>query len=280
MPTLGPDPRLAPRPDLNAPRWVALRSRLESRHPDAEIEEIEAMINQFVEDDLETRTAEWLAQRDEAEEQPPARSPSPQPPQIPGTRRRENDVGELPEIVPGAGITGRDVVRAHPFAAERLRQRKYVGLYYFTRAGLAEAAKLPSSDAAGMFLDPDSGTLRSGIKESKNFRPDSELTWEEWTYAKSGFISAMEDSKWPQPYLDMYQQFFVNLESDPIRRSDPVLGDKVLIDYLHHARKEFHAHIEAKLPCDLSVISPTLMANARARVYQGEAARHSYPRPA
>lgn len=286
MVELGPNPQLEPRPDLNAPRWVALANVLGNRHPHLGEDEIIDMVNQFIDDDLAARTAEWTARRDE-HQFPPSRTPTPPPlpplppppppaplpPQPSALQHRESTACDLPEIIPGRAISGRDVVRIHPFAADKLRKFKYVGLWYFTEAALEEAAKLPQSEGAAIYLDTDTMKLRNGIKEAKNYKRDIDLTWAEWTFAVSGYLTAMEDHNWPRAYLDMYSQFFANVQHHPIRRADRALGQKILIDYLHHARDEFHIRAAAKIPCDLATISATLLEDAKARVRNEEATR-------
>lgn len=50
MVELGPNPQLEPRPDLTAPRWVALANVLGNRHPDLSEDEILDRVNQFIDD--------------------------------------------------------------------------------------------------------------------------------------------------------------------------------------------------------------------------------------
>lgn len=166
----------------------------------------------------------------------------------------------------------------HPYVTYRLRKRKHVGIWYFTKDGLAEAKTLPrSTDSDLMFLkDTTTGVVALGpswSKGSQNFVEDKDLTWYEWTYAKMAFTDAMQDCGWSQELLAMYAQFFTDIDYHELRRIDRVLGDRNLTYYLHHARLDLHAKIETDMKGDFAAICPKRLEAPATRIRDEEMIR-------
>lgn len=227
--------------------------------------------NEIDEDHLDVLVAQWNFRRGDDTLHDPAPHP--------GLRHPPKGPLPLPPLRPGHMLSGKPLTRLHPYATDRMRKRKHVGLWYFTRAGLEEAETLPCYPDShwSLFRNTETEVVAVGpswAKGSKSFVEDKDLSWYDWTFAKITFTEVMQDNEWPQKVLDEYRQFFTNLDYHNLRRSNPVTGDRVLTDYLHYARLDFHAQMDNGVEGDLATICPQRLEWSETRIRNEEDAKY------
>ncbi|KAJ3725436.1 hypothetical protein C8R42DRAFT_536594, partial [Lentinula raphanica] len=99
---------------------------------------------------------------------------------------------------------------------------------------------------------------------SSNAKPDSDLTWEQIVRAKTAFINALPNGGYPARFIDMFVQFYVNLELHPELQIPG--GDRLLILYHAEMRRAWYLANEQGRPFDLSQISEPVMSQCREKI--------------
>ncbi|KAJ3816133.1 hypothetical protein F5880DRAFT_390702 [Lentinula raphanica] len=162
----------------------------------------------------------------------------------------------------------------HPYAQRRISQRKFVELWYFTPEATEEARdqrRKPETSTFRLATNEDEDgrdgaaafTLigTHSTRPSPNVKPDSELTWEQILRAKTVFLNALPNGGYPPRFVDMFAQFYVNLDLHD--ELDKVDGDKLLILYHAEMRRAWYLANEHGKPFDLSIISTPVMEQCR-----------------
>ncbi|KAN0084278.1 hypothetical protein V8E55_007782 [Tylopilus felleus] len=114
--------------------------------------------------------------------------------------------------------------RPADYAIKRVEARKHVPLWYFSREGLREAARVvrqsdENDTLAVTKADEGQVTVRSAgsLTASKNAKLDHQLTYSEFMYAKNLFLTAIDNAKWGDDAIDSFNWFFHNLDNHPMR---------------------------------------------------------------
>ena len=144
---------------------------------------------------------------------------------------------------------------------------KYVHLWYFTREGLEEAASVVRiADEVNEPLTiarEDEGTvtlkLVHTVGPSKNVKPDNNLSFSDFLFAKNIFLRCIEDAKWGNDVVDSYNWFFHKLETHELRHESE-RGEKALVNYAAHVRQDWHDKMNQKCGFNIANINEELVA--------------------
>ena len=108
------------------------------------------------------------------------------------------------------------------FTIHKLKERDYVELHYFTLEGCTEDLKHNHTIAQDTFTftkADDSLLLKpmASHKPSNKVTPDEDLTWHQMSIGKTTLLHHMGRTGWPDQYIMALTEFYLNLESHPMR---------------------------------------------------------------
>ena len=145
------------------------------------------------------------------------------------------------EFDPDAHITTTLSARPADYAIKQIEAHKHVPMWYFSREGLHNAARLVRQADENDTLtvaktDEGQVTMRSAasLVASKNAKLDHQLTYTEFMFAKNLFLTAIDNVKWGDDTVDSFNWFFHNLDNHPIREEGE-RGEKALLLYASRA---------------------------------------------
>lgn len=131
------------------------------------------------------------------------------------------------------------------FALNKLKNFKYVELWYFTPEARDEAAKsdFTVDDDAFSLTEIDGViSLVPMLRGSPNVLRDEELSWEKMIEAKIDMLDRMDETGWPSEYTQCLSDLFTKLSwHDTLSEPD---GRKILATYVARARHEWHRQLE------------------------------------
>ncbi|KAK1216423.1 hypothetical protein PQX77_020943 [Marasmius sp. AFHP31] len=171
------------------------------------------------------------------------------------------------------------------FASQKIRNREYVELDYWTLKGLNAATKSNSNTPSNntfTFLQGDDGglTLQPTLSNisSKSVRPDNQLTFAEMSTAKTGMLEDIKQSNWPDKHVLALVTFFHHLENHPYRREEH--GEDMLVQYQAKTRKEWFRQLKENegQAFDISFISPALLLSTKEK-YHDDLRNKKYKEP-
>ncbi|KIN99913.1 hypothetical protein M404DRAFT_29967 [Pisolithus tinctorius Marx 270] len=109
------------------------------------------------------------------------------------------DTGKMVPTVPR--------IRPSEYVIIRLEAFKHVSLRFFTREGLKGGA---------------------GLVDSKHDKPDNDLSFIEFLFAKNYFLAQLELTKWPARVIGAFHRFFFYIETHELRLEEEC-GERVLL---------------------------------------------------
>ena len=119
-----------------------------------------------------------------------------------------------------ATITARPV----DYAIKHIKAHKHVPLWYFTREGLCEAMhvvrQLDKTNALDVTKSEEGQvTVCSAgpLVMSKNAKPNHQLPYAEFMFAKNLFLTAIDNVKWGDNMVDSFNWFFHHLDNHLMR---------------------------------------------------------------
>ncbi|EIN11315.1 hypothetical protein PUNSTDRAFT_98407 [Punctularia strigosozonata HHB-11173 SS5] len=144
-------------------------------------------------------------------------------------------------------VADSDASQVSAYALQRLKQYKFVHLWYFGGEGKREAtenAMVASEDVFYMARDGDGVALRlsSSACASKNCKEDKDLDWRLFTIAKAGLLKEMGNVGWSQEVVQDFVDFFHSIETHSIRNEK--YGVASLLIYEQEVRQEWHLTYE------------------------------------
>jgi len=152
--------------------------------------------------------------------------------------------------------------RPSQYAIQKLKQFKYVELWYFSPDGYRDAARESRStadDALGITKNDDVLTLKptASVKASKNALLDHELPIAEFFQAKNTFLQQAKMANWPEKHINALSFFYWNLEVHPMRILPH--GDKIILTYASRVRHQWHDDLKADTAGNISTINLNLI---------------------
>lgn len=181
------------------------------------------------------------------------------------TKLRDFEDNSVVRTTPAAG-------RPSKFALKKLADFEYVELYYFTVEACREAAeheRTVAEEAFTLSKVDDTMALKpiGAYKSSSKAVPDSRLTWNEVSIAKTKLLQAMQDAQWPAKHLVALAGFFVNLDAHEIREEEE--GELALVQYQAEVRREWMDALTgsgSQKPFDISVINEERLRRIAAKI--------------
>ncbi|KAF8999605.1 hypothetical protein BDQ17DRAFT_1246359 [Cyathus striatus] len=79
-----------------------------------------------------------------------------------------------------------------------------------------------------------------------------------------------KDDVWPKEVVDSFSNFYMQLDSHPIREEEN--GDEALVIYHARARKEWHDRLANKEGMNLAIINEDLLTNIQLKLVTKRAA--------
>lgn len=162
-----------------------------------------------------------------------------------------------------------------PAVRLRLEAGKQLELWHFTRHGLDELRRNPTSvgyDDMQLAHSNDSGTVimtsAHDLAKSKNLIPDQLLAWDDFTQAAPRLIDAMEETGWLPVNVAMFAAFFGNIQL-LANTSDPEDLDELrraLLLYQAEVRTQWHNTLRTKHACNIAEICEPVLAKHLHRV--------------
>lgn len=163
-----------------------------------------------------------------------------------------DDDAQPPDILP------RQISR---FALETLEKFEWIHLWYFTRAGILDAAASSSGvpENSLNLRQTDNGYVidyEKAAKPSRNVVKDEDLEWPEIMEARHNLLEAV--ANWPMKNRMALASFFVQLEKLKSFGS----SDKALVIYQARIRRLWHAGLKGRAkPFNIGNINMSTLAS-------------------
>lgn len=165
-------------------------------------------------------------------------------------REKERKKPKLNPMIRNKPVSTTSITQPSAYARERLKQRKYVELYYFTIEGCEEAARYDHTIAKDTFtistIDDIMSLKPTNSLRSRNIIPDEKLTFSQMTVAKNLLLSHMSNQGWDYDLTLSLAEFFIKLEAHAKRRIPG--GEAALLLYQAEVRREWHAALSGPDP--------------------------------
>lgn len=154
--------------------------------------------------------------------------------------------------------------RPSQYAVNKLEQKEFVEIYYFTLEGCTEAAATLRSapdDTFSLARSDDTLALRpsSGYRASKNMIQDHSLNWRQFTTGTSLYLECARAAGWPALFCRTLENFWYSLERHPKRIID--FGEEALLLYQDRVRHAWHVSLKRDEAFDVSIINEALLGN-------------------
>ena len=180
---------------------------------------------------------------------------------------------KFPTLVPGLAPPKGSGFRPCQKAITKLENVEFVELWFFSFAGCQITKNAAITDEDGtLSLTQENGNIQlrrstSTASYKHLIVPDEQLTWKDLLQAKNVFLECIAKGGWPEPYLQMFSDFYCKLELRSELRQSHGNGEKILILYHARARREWFDSVRLKRPFDISVIVDDWMAEANAEMW-------------
>ncbi|EIW54665.1 uncharacterized protein TRAVEDRAFT_50804 [Trametes versicolor FP-101664 SS1] len=159
------------------------------------------------------------------------------------------------------------------FALARLREKKYVELYYFTEEGmrLVSGGRIAGEDETLTLSHTDSSIVVTATpRQPKGVKLDESLSWDQISKARTIYLMHARNEQWESHALEMLSLFFIKLDAHPLRSE--FKGNDAVIHYQAHYRREWHKAILRDDPFDLSEIDEAALKELRTTLVTEQAA--------
>ena len=170
-----------------------------------------------------------------------------------------------PKLLPlnKAGMPSILPMHCSPYAFHKLELLDYVEFYYFTPEGCHEGRESYRSLADDTFTlarSDDGLTLRSAStsRPSRKVIPDADLTWEQFTSARSIYIDEIQRAKWPVALTEQTVDFLFALERHPTAHILDY-GKTVMLRVQSYVRRLWHTQLKTAENFNISVINDAVV---------------------
>src|SRR5882757_5117812 len=180
-------------------------------------------------------------------------------------KERDRKKPKLNPFTPNKPVASYITHRPSRFAMQKLQDREYIELSYFTPEGREEAANhdhTVAEEAFALSKVNDYVGLRpiAAFKALKSVIPDDKLTWIQMTRAKTNLLNCMEETGWPNEYSNALATFFLSIENHPhLQRAG---GERVMLAYQAQVRRDWHRALKdptGNHAFDISIINEDLL---------------------
>ncbi|KAJ7653833.1 hypothetical protein B0H17DRAFT_1214542 [Mycena rosella] len=141
--------------------------------------------------------------------------------------------------------------QASNFAKKKLEAKEYIELWYYTREGCLDAESLRGGVQADESLESPNA--------SKKVIRDEDLSWAQFSVAKTGFLAAIEVAGWPQEHRAALASFFYAIESHSSRMNHDEYAETALVIYAARARQFWHESLSQGRGFNIAIINERLL---------------------
>ncbi|KAF8879175.1 hypothetical protein CPB85DRAFT_1259438 [Mucidula mucida] len=282
------DPHLLSCPDYSLPFADTLRTHLATSQAITEVDAAKLLSDLWAAQNTLEKAA-WDAQaaadKVVADETASLRLERAEKDKLDAAQAIQDELDAIRDKRPKLGAFAADVAvgddtepRIPAYAEEKLKNKKWVGLYYFTIAADLEARRsrltvnpdgmtwvANDGDASG-----SSYSLAPNVKPSKNVISDSDLSPDDFTYASDHFLRQIKRFNWEKPHIDILTNFFYLIKSHPIRATDE--GPRACQRYADEVRQQWHSRMAAgELTFNIGLINNTRLDKIAIQVLKDDA---------
>lgn len=172
------------------------------------------------------------------------------------------------------GIPNTPVLVPSAVATHRLKKGEWVPMWYYTPAGLRDSAGPVSNaeeESMVMLRQADGTTTFApaiAAKEAKGLVEDKDLEWEDFCIAMPAMLEAFGIADWPLERIQMFGNFWANIQDHRLRRSGDLIDRTVLLWYQAKQQKQWHHCLDSPSGAyNLGKINEVVLADTKERVY-------------
>lgn len=162
----------------------------------------------------------------------------------------------------GTMISNYVAPRPSQYALKRLENFEYLELWYLTQEGCTDAAQhqhTQNDDTFGLTKVDDLVALRqvSALRASKNVVPDVNLSFQQFSIAKTILIQQMTRCQWPNEAIGALADFFTHIDGHPFRLRE--YGEQALLTYQARVRQNWHDSLKQDSAFDIALFNEELL---------------------
>ncbi|KAG6326843.1 hypothetical protein ID866_12246 [Astraeus odoratus] len=134
------------------------------------------------------------------------------------------------------------------YVLKQMESGGYVELFYFTNQGIADAEEVVTAPSDGTYVCKQqedghhtlvkASTAKRGLKSDP--LPDKKLSWEQFFEAMPCMVEFMARCQWPQDHINMFQKFWLSIQSHPWHTSPNPQAKQALLSYQAKQWKLWH----------------------------------------
>lgn len=289
MPRITHDPTSDVCPDYTLALYQSLRTRWIANTQTTEEEAAEQLADLWRQEHTE-RCAAWAAQqeadrvtREAAEAQAREEDLRRRTEQ---TQREEAERAEAEKKKPKMNdFDANQKVPSHlkpvssQYAQNKLEKFEYAELWYWSPQGLAVAKRdaesnrhtytaMESQGKKGADDDDDTIEVKRSDRHqpSKHALSDRELTWRDFTIARTNFLEAAKEAEWPASHVAALIKFFLGVENHHFRERE--YGDTTMLRYASDTRRHWHQALSRNQGYNIGLINDDLVKEVHDKVLE------------
>ena len=274
MPRLVVDPHLLVCPDCASPEFEDVRqmSRFPEEEPAATAQRLVAIWTAGNNRDRVAWTAQVAADAEAATDAERDRLEQVAADQAELEKELEKKRPKLPPLNPG-GIPTVLPVHASLYMFHKLELIEYVELYYFTLEGCREGSESYKSTADDTFTlahSEEGLSLHAASSSCPSCKviPDADLSWEQFSTARTIFINEIQRAKWPPALTLQMATFLFALETHPMALIAEY-GKRVMLQVQASVRRTWHSLLKTPQNFNISVLNDDMIERTAAAYIRG-----------
>jgi hypothetical protein len=177
---------------------------------------------------------------------------------------------KLPDFNEDAGVPDTIARCPSPYALNKIAALEYVELWYFTPEGCditSETTRSSVDEIFGITKVEDTIALRSvsSAVASRHVVQDQDLSFRQMCLARLSLVQHMIASgSWSERYISAIVDFFVTIESSPVRTSE-----EILLLYQAQVRRFWHDRLKLNDPFNIGKFNQTLLTELTETFWDG-----------
>ena len=279
-PRFAQDPALTQCPDFLSESYRLVREAYSAAHTVSDEDAITALVRAWT-DGNEAQKQAWVLQQEDNQriraEQERLRDQ-----EAAALRQQEEAEAEAERVAiekkkpkmngfdPSKSVGDTIIPNPSQYALTKLGSFQWIELWYFSPEACLEAvqqAYSTSDDVFGIAKTEDALGFRqiSTARASKNVIQDKDLTWRTFSLAKTNYVRHITKANWPHLHVQSIVDLFFELENHPWRIR--LNGERVLLLYLDHVRKEWHTRLALGDGFNIAIINSRLLDEVNDEVW-------------
>lgn len=173
--------------------------------------------------------------------------------------------------IPDAKTPLEPIALPSKYTLKQMESGNYIELYYFTNQGIMDAKEVATAPSNGTYTwkqqEDGTSTIVDSTESKRGLKtdplPDDKLSWEQFFEATPRMLQLMARYNWPQDWIDMHHQFWLNIQSHRWRTSNDPLAKKALLVYQAEQRRNWHYAISTPFGYSIAEIEEELLKRTR-----------------